>query len=107
MNGSTILKIDSFLIIFTHQSGRAEKEIYCIILRISLTAVYLIIGNPKEFLIEQIEKLQKAQKTKLDYPCLFDESNIKSIFGMLDPTAQGYITLQQYREGAFNNLRHM
>merc|ERR1711893_61559 len=66
----------------------------------NLTAalIYSQPSNPKEFLIEQIEKLQKSQKTKLDYPCLFDETNIQSIFGMLDPTSQGYITLQQYRE---------
>merc|ERR1712076_267398 len=60
--------------------------------------IYSQPSNPKEFLIEHIEKLQKSQKTKLDYPCLFDETNIASIFGMLDPTSQGYITLHQYRE---------
>ncbi|XP_013415242.1 EF-hand calcium-binding domain-containing protein 10 [Lingula anatina] len=54
--------------------------------------------DPKKFLIDQLEKLKNARTTKLDFPCLFDESNIRSIFGMLDPTERGYITLQQYKE---------
>ena len=35
----------------------------------------------------------------MDFPCLFDESNINSIFGMLDPVNKGYISLEQYKEG--------
>merc|ERR1711976_796506 len=67
----------------------------------NLTAqlIYNEPSSPKEFLIEALEKLQKSRMTKRDFPCLFDESNINSIFGMLDPTGRGFITLQQYREG--------
>merc|ERR1712038_309238 len=54
--------------------------------------------HPKDFLIENLEKLIKARTSKLDYPCLFDESNIESVFGMLDPTQRGHIKLQQYKE---------
>ena len=49
--------------------------------------------------METLEKLIKSRTTKLDYPCLFDDSNIESTFGMLDPTNRGYIKLQQYKEG--------
>ena len=60
--------------------------------------------NPKEFLQEQLEKLQTSKATKTNYPCLFDESNIQSVFGMLDPTGRGFITTQQYREGLYDIL---
>lgn len=50
-------------------------------------------------MIETLERLDKSQATKRDYPCLFDDSNIQSIYGMLDPTNRGYITLKQYSEG--------
>ncbi|KAH3821003.1 EF-hand calcium-binding domain-containing protein 10-like [Dreissena polymorpha] len=55
-------------------------------------------ADPKKFMIETMERLQKSQATKRDYPCLFDDSNIQSVYGMLDPTNRGYITLQQYNE---------
>jgi len=32
------------------------------------------------------------------YPCLFDESNLVSTFGMLDPTKRGYISRGQYSQ---------
>lgn len=32
-------------------------------------------------------------------PCLFDETNIESLFKMMDPSEQGFISLQQYRQG--------
>lgn len=55
-------------------------------------------------MIEILEKLQKSRATKLDFPCLFDDTNIQSIYGMLDPTGRGFITLQQYMEGIKTKL---
>ncbi|KAL4225924.1 EF-hand calcium-binding domain-containing protein 10 [Mactra antiquata] len=55
-------------------------------------------ADPKKFMIETLERLDKCQATKRDYPCLFDDSNIQSVYGMLDPTNRGYITLKQYCE---------
>ncbi|XP_060083414.1 EF-hand calcium-binding domain-containing protein 10-like [Ylistrum balloti] len=52
--------------------------------------------EPKNFMIDVLEKLQKAKMTKMDFPCLFDDTNIQSVFGMLDPTNRGCITAQQY-----------
>ncbi|XP_002732996.1 EF-hand calcium-binding domain-containing protein 10-like [Saccoglossus kowalevskii] len=54
--------------------------------------------QPKRFMIEVIERLREARTTQLDYPCIFDDSNIIAIFGMLDPTKKGFITLAQYKE---------
>ncbi|XP_033880556.2 EF-hand calcium-binding domain-containing protein 10 [Acipenser ruthenus] len=59
--------------------------------------------RPCEFLITQLEKLKLARTTSRDYPCLFNESNLEAIFGILDPTRQGYITLGQYKE-ALNTI---
>ena len=60
--------------------------------------------QPKAFLIEQLEELKKAKGTKRDFPCLFDDTNIQSVFGMLDPTGKGYISHQQYLEGKRNYM---
>lgn len=51
-------------------------------------------------MIDLLEKLQRSRATKHDYPCLFDDTNIQSVYNMLDPTNRGFITLQQYQEGA-------
>ena len=58
-----------------------------------------VTDDPKVYLAEQLEKLQNARTTRVNFPRLFDESNISAIFGMLDPTNRGFITLAQYREG--------
>ena len=59
--------------------------------------------NPKEYLVGFLERLKKAQTTRMDYPCIFEEGNIDAIFGMLDPTGNGFITLNQYKAGMHRN----
>jgi len=55
--------------------------------------------DPKEYLAQQLEKLKAARQSGTDfYPCLFDESNLVSTFGMLDPTKRGYISRDQYSQ---------
>ena len=46
-----------------------------------------------------LEELDAGRGGTYDLPALFDESNIESIFGMLDPTTTGFITFEQYKEG--------
>jgi hypothetical protein len=70
-----------------------------VLVPVILTCSFLIAENPKQYLIEHLEQLNAAKTAKVDYPCLFDDSNIRSVFGMLDPTGRGCITLRQYREG--------
>lgn len=55
--------------------------------------------DPKDFMIQTLESLKQARTTGIDHPCLFDESNIESVFGMLDPNSTGYIRLAQYKAG--------
>ncbi|XP_053575732.1 EF-hand calcium-binding domain-containing protein 10 [Bombina bombina] len=59
--------------------------------------------RPREFLINLLEKLKYARRADVDYPCLFDESNLDAIFGVLDPSGQGYITKEQF-VGALKTL---
>ena len=48
---------------------------------------------------QYLEKLKDARTVKRNYPCIFDDSNIKSLFGMLDVTGKGFITYEQYKQG--------
>jgi len=51
------------------------------------------------FLVSHLEQLKAARKTRESFPCLFDESNVESAFGIMDPTGRGFITRIQYQEG--------
>lgn len=55
--------------------------------------------RPREFLIDQLEKLKESKHSQEYSPCLFNESNLDALFGILDPSHQGYITHAQYKEG--------
>lgn len=57
-----------------------------------------VTDRPREFLIDQLEKL-KVSKVHPNPPCLFNESNLDALFGILDPSHQGFITYSQYKEG--------
>lgn len=54
--------------------------------------------DPKAFIREYIKQLLKAKADpdNMDPPCMFEESNIKSVFFMLDLNKKGYISLNQY-----------
>ncbi|XP_076448575.1 EF-hand calcium-binding domain-containing protein 10-like [Babylonia areolata] len=60
--------------------------------------IYARPDQPKAFITEVLQRLQKSKSTQFDLPCLFDETNIVSIFGMLDPTGRGFISHKQYQE---------
>lgn len=58
-----------------------------------------ITDRPKEFLIDQLEKLKLSKASLGITPCLFNDSNLDALFGVLDPSNQGFITYGQYKEG--------
>ncbi|XP_041072028.1 EF-hand calcium-binding domain-containing protein 10 [Carcharodon carcharias] len=76
----------------------AEHQILELLDNLTSLLLYQRPAKPLEFLIGQLEKLNVARQTEKDYPCLFDESNLDTVFGILDTTRQGHITLRQYRE---------
>ncbi|KAL7867907.1 hypothetical protein SRHO_G00092910 [Serrasalmus rhombeus] len=54
--------------------------------------------RPKEFLISQLEQMKASRDHAVDSPCLFDNSNLDAVVGILDPANQGHITYAQYKE---------
>ncbi|KAI4872128.1 hypothetical protein NFI96_031076, partial [Prochilodus magdalenae] len=54
--------------------------------------------RPREFLISQLEQMKASRDRAVDGPCLFDNSNLDAIVGILDPTNQGHISYAQYKE---------
>lgn len=60
--------------------------------------VYERPDNPKAFAKDFIKKIQDSQNEPdvHDVPSFMDETNLRSIFGMLDITKTGYISREQY-----------
>ena len=48
---------------------------------------------------DHIRSLIESRKFELDYPCLFNSSNIKCLFGILDAASSGHITSPQFKSG--------
>lgn len=64
--------------------------------------VYRHPEDPRSFIIEYIETLLTAKQAKTGHPCLFDESNVRSLFGIMDPAGNGFINHAQYKAGMEN-----
>ncbi|XP_065668608.1 EF-hand calcium-binding domain-containing protein 10 isoform X2 [Hydra vulgaris] len=64
--------------------------------------VYHHPDDPKKFMIDYFEKMKSARSSKVNYPCLFDESNLRSLFRIMDPAEKGYISYMQYKSGMDN-----
>ncbi|XP_044132703.1 EF-hand calcium-binding domain-containing protein 10 [Bufo gargarizans] len=75
-----------------------ENKIMELVNNLTSLLLYHRPDRPREFLITQLEKLKLARLADAEYPCLFDESNVDAVFGILDPSGQGYITGTQYIE---------
>ena len=60
--------------------------------------VYERPEDPKEYMKKHIQQLLKAKTDpdEAESPCLLDESNLKSMYYMLDITKKGYISKEQY-----------
>lgn len=66
---------------------------------ITAQLVFNQTDNPKETIIDFLERLKKAKLANLNPPSLMEDNNLQSIFGMLDPSGKGAITYKQYCEG--------
>ncbi|XP_068132367.1 EF-hand calcium-binding domain-containing protein 10 [Hyperolius riggenbachi] len=75
-----------------------ENKIMELVNNLTSLLLYHRPERPREFLITQLEKLKLARLADVEYPSLFDESNVEAVFGILDPAGQGYITGTQYIE---------
>ncbi|XP_074050060.1 EF-hand calcium-binding domain-containing protein 10 isoform X2 [Macrotis lagotis] len=59
--------------------------------------------KPREFLLNILTRIKVAKITAVDFPTLMDDSNLISMFEIMDPANQGFITPVQYKE-ALKNL---
>ncbi|XP_072509200.1 EF-hand calcium-binding domain-containing protein 10 isoform X1 [Notamacropus eugenii] len=59
--------------------------------------------KPRDFLLNILARIKIAKLTAVDFPYLMDDSNLISMFEIMDPTNQGFITPVQYKE-ALKNL---
>ena len=57
-------------------------------------------ADPRQFAREHVEQLLKAKSDPSQHqaPALVDETNVESVFGMLDLAGRGSVTRQQYLE---------
>ena len=51
-------------------------------------------------MIDFIRRLQESKAVKMDYPNIFDESNVISLFGIMDPSSKGHISYEKYLKGS-------
>ncbi|XP_035520851.1 EF-hand calcium-binding domain-containing protein 10 [Morone saxatilis] len=54
--------------------------------------------NPREFLIEQLKQQKFSQQNGVKGPTLFNNDDLASVFGILDPAKKKYITFAQYKQ---------
>ncbi|XP_028624739.1 EF-hand calcium-binding domain-containing protein 10 [Grammomys surdaster] len=59
--------------------------------------------KPRDYLISLLERLRIAKAMKVAYPYFMDNSNIVSMFEMMDTAGRGCISFVQYKE-ALKNL---
>ena len=59
--------------------------------------------DPRAFLIAQLKKLQETQKTETLGSSIFSEVDVRTMFGMFDPTGKGKITRDQCKQGTCGN----
>lgn len=76
-----------------------QIRFHCAIQFCNSFAFYFCVENPELFMKKFLEKLRDARTAQMNYPCLFDESNIRSLLGMLDVTRKGHVTYSQYKAG--------
>ena len=86
-----LLNMMSSLLVF-HQPGKVKLDEQKL-------QFFSIIENPREYMIKHLEELTLARNIQCKHPSLFDDSNLTSIFGILDPTKSGFISATKYKEG--------
>ena len=75
-----------------------EHKILELFEQLTATLVYERPDDPRAFMKRHVCELQRVKQNPEDEPLVFiDESNIRSVFGMLDVTGKGHITLPQYK----------
>ncbi|NXT83858.1 EFC10 protein, partial [Zapornia atra] len=66
--------------------------------RLGALLLYHRPENPREFLIQALERVKAGRRAEGEYPYLMDEANLGAMFELLDVVGQGHITPVQYKE---------
>ncbi|TRY90917.1 hypothetical protein DNTS_024691 [Danionella cerebrum] len=83
----------------TEQGTREYIEKHNIVELLNLLTSMLFYyrpDSPREFLFDQLDRLKVSKGSRGNGPCLFNQSNLDALFGVLDPCSQGSITRSQY-----------
>ncbi|XP_012576214.1 PREDICTED: EF-hand calcium-binding domain-containing protein 10-like [Condylura cristata] len=62
------------------------------------TLLYFRPKKPREYLISLLERLRIAKITGVPFPLFMDNSNIVSMFEMMDSSKKGTISFVQFKE---------
>ncbi|XP_043824077.1 EF-hand calcium-binding domain-containing protein 10 [Dromiciops gliroides] len=65
---------------------------------LTVQLLYQQPDKPRDFLLNMLARIKIAKITIVDFPYLMDDSNLVSMFEIMDPTNQGFITPVQHKE---------
>lgn len=55
------------------------------------------VEDLKVYMKQFLEKLKDVRMVQRNYLCIFDDSNVRFLFGMLDVIGKGFIMYEQYK----------
>jgi nicotinamidase/pyrazinamidase len=76
-----------------------SNNIHVIFQKLTAALVYHKPANPKEFLIQEIQKLQKQRTSDQSRLSLLSDSDLATMFSMLDPVGAGSLSGKQVMQG--------
>ncbi|KAM6202869.1 EF-hand calcium-binding domain-containing protein 10 [Rhynchocyon petersi] len=88
----------------THNREREAREYlekYKIMELLNLLTSALLFyrpENPREYLINTLERMRIAQLTGVSFPFFMNTTNIVAMFEMIDSSSRGIISSAQYKE---------
>ncbi|XP_016281578.1 EF-hand calcium-binding domain-containing protein 10 isoform X1 [Monodelphis domestica] len=75
-----------------------KHRILDLVVNITTSVLFSRPDKPREFLLNLLARIKIAKITSVDFPYLMEDSNLNSMFEVMDPTNQGFITNVQFRE---------
>lgn len=75
------------------------NKIHIVFQKLTAALVYHKPENPKEFMIQELEKLQQQKISDLTGLSLMTDEDLSTMFGMLDPIGKGQLTGKQVGQG--------
>ena len=80
-----------------------SKGVTALMQELGTALLYKKPENPREFLVEKLREMKTTSETKKLGSMVFSDVDVKTMFGMFDPTGSGSISAAQCRQ-AFSDL---